>query len=333
MRATAIVVALSCALLHATSQTPELLQPGTLLYDESGRRLLMLNAHRMSEQPDHVQVWEWKERAWRVVDTPSGPSARSLEGAVFDSRRQRIVLYGGLGKRGLEDPRADTWEWDGKRWLDVSDRSIGSRDHHSMVFDEDRGRTVMFGGVSSVVTSQGAVRENPAETSEWDGKRWTRVSTTGPAARGGAAMVYDRARKVVVLFGGISLVPGVSGRFNDTWTWDGRTWRQVSDSGPIGRNGQAIVFDRRTNTVLMWGGTTGPTHLDDMWRWDGTRWSQVAVEGASPSKRTGAAMVYDTSRELIVFFGGRLREGGKVITSSEMWELQGAAWTQVPTAR
>ena len=83
----------------------------------------------------------------------------------------------------------------------------------------------------------------------------------------------------------------------------------------------------------MWGGTTGPTHLDDMWRWDGTRWSQVAVEGASPSKRTGAAMVYDTARQLIVFFGGRLREGGKVITSSEMWELQGAAWTQVPTAR
>ena len=331
MRATAIVVALSCALLRATPPTSELLQPGTLLYDESAHRLLMLNAHRMSEQPGHVQVWEWKDREWRVLETQPGPSARSLEGAVLDSRRQRIVLYGGLGKRGLEDPRADTWEWDGKRWVDVSDPSIGSRDHHSMAFDEGRGRTVMFGGVSSVFTPQGTVREHPAETWEWDGRRWTRASTTGPAARGGAAMVYDRARKVIVMFGGIGLVPGAPTRFNDTWTWDGRTWRQVSNEGPVARNGQAIVFDRRTNSVLMWGGTTGPTHLDDMWRWDGTRWTQVAVEGVSPSKRTGAAMVYDTTRQLVLFFGGRLREGGRVVTSNEMWEWQGGGWIQVRT--
>jgi hypothetical protein len=333
MRATAIAFALSCALLRAASQTPDLIQPGILLYDESARRLLMLNAHRMSEQPDHVQLWEWIEREWRVLDALPGPSARSLEGAVFDSRRQRVVLYGGLGKRGLEDPRADTWEWDGRRWTDVSDTSSGSRDHHSMVFDEERGRTVMFGGVSSVVTPQGTVREHPAETWEWDGRRWTRVSTTGPAARGGAAMIYDRARKVVVMFGGISLTPGVTGRFSDTWTWDGRTWRKVSESGPAGRNGAAIAFDRRSNLVVMWGGTTGPTHLDDMWRWDGKAWTQIPVQEPAPTKRVGAAMAYDVARDLIVLFGGRLRDRGQVITSNEMWELRGTGWTQVHTGR
>ena len=191
----------------------------------------------------------------------------------------------------------------------------------------------MFGGVSSVVTPQGTVRENPADTGEWDGRRWTRVSTDGPSSRGGAAMIYDRARKVVVMFGGIALTPGVTGRFSDTWTSDGRTWRKASEIGPTGRNGAAIAFDRRTNAVVMWGGTTGPTHLDDMWRWDGKAWTDIPGQETAPTKRVGAGMAYDVARDLIIFFGGRLREGGQVITSNEMWELRGTGWTQVHTGR
>jgi hypothetical protein len=289
----------------------------------------MVNAHRMSEQPDHVQLWEWTGRQWRQLDTAPGPPARTLEGAVYDTRRRRIVLYGGLGKRGLEDPRGDTWEWDGRRWIDVTDPSIGTRDHFSMVYDEGRGRTVVLGGVASRGTSPGTVRESQAETWEWDGRRWTRVSTDGPSQRGGAAMVYDRARKVVVMFGGISLTPGVTGRLNDTWTWDGRSWRKVSETGPAGRNGAAIVFDRRTDSVLMWGGTTGPTHLDDLWRWDGQGWGRVEIDGLGPSKRTGASMVYDTARQVVVLFGGRLRDGGQVVTSNEMWQFHARGWMQL----
>jgi hypothetical protein len=331
----ALVAALSMCLFSApvlrpaAPQNPDVINPGHLLYDEAGRRLLMVGAHRLSNQPEHVQLWEWKDREWRLLDTVLSPTMRTLTGTAYDSRRKRIVLFGGLGNKGLADPRSDTWEWDGKRWIDVSDTAIGSRDHHSMVFDEERRRTVMFGGVASRVTPEGTVREHPAETWEWDGRRWARVSTTGPAARGGAAMIYDRARKIVVMFGGISLVPGVTGRFSDTWTWDGHTWRKVSESGPSGRNGAAIAFDRRTNSVVMWGGTTGPTHLDDMWRWDGKEWTQIPAQGPAPTRRTGAAMVYDKARHLIVFFGGQIRAGGQVITSNEMWELEGGRWSQV----
>jgi hypothetical protein len=202
-----------------------------------------------------------------------------------------------------------------------------------MAFDEGRARTVMFGGVSSVITSHNTVRDNPAETWEWDGLKWTRVAATGPAARGGAGMVYDRARKVIVMFGGIGLTPGAPARFNDTWTWDGKTWREAGNGGPAARNGHAMVFDRQTNTVVMWGGTTGATHLDDMWRWDGTRWTQVRVEGASPSHRTGASMTYDTARQTMVLFGGRFREGGRIVTSNQMWEWRRGGWTLVQPDR
>jgi hypothetical protein len=34
----------------------------------------------------------------------------------YDVRRQRVVLYGGIGAEGRMD---DLWEWDGEDWLQV----------------------------------------------------------------------------------------------------------------------------------------------------------------------------------------------------------------------
>ena len=142
-------------------------------------------------------------------------------------------------------------------------------------------------------------------------------------------MVYDRARKYILLFGGIGIAPGSATRFRDTWTWDGKSWMKVSDEGPVGRNGQAMAFDRRTGDVLMWGGTAGGAHLDDLWRWDGRRWTEVTSVGPKPGKRVGAQMIYDAARDLIVLFGGRIRENGAVRTSGDMWEWHGDRWTKV----
>ena len=128
-----------------------------------------------------------------------------------------------------------------------------------------------------------------SDTWEWDGRTWTRIATPGPDARAGAGMVYDRARKCIVLFGGVGGSSGNAARFRDTWTWDGETWTKVTEEGPVGRNGHAMVFDPRSGDVLMWGGTLGSAHLDDMWRWDGRRWTEIPVGGSKPGKRTGAA--------------------------------------------
>ncbi len=35
----------------------------------------------------------------------------------------------------------------------------------------------------------------------------------------------------------------------------------------------------------------------------------------------------------IVFFGGRLREGGQVVTSNETWELDAGGWMQLRPGR
>ena len=50
---------------------------------------------------------------------------------------------------------------------------------------------------------------------------WIKRNAEGPPSpRTGAAMVYDIARGVTVLFGG----SGDHGNLNDTWEWDGTEW-------------------------------------------------------------------------------------------------------------
>jgi hypothetical protein len=306
------------------------LNSGHLIYHERDRRLLMVGGNQPPAVPELLELRTWRSPAWALLPAAAGPSMRTLDAVIYDSRRQRVVVYGGLGRKGLDDPRADTWEWDGQRWFEMPDTSVGTRDHHTMAYDEARGRSVLFGGLTSIETPTGYTRASPAETIEWDGRKWTKLEVPGPGARGGAEMVYDRARKQIVLFGGLG-----SGtlRLGDTWTWDGSAWRAVSGEGPPGRNGHAMVFDRKAGVVLMWGGTTGAEHLDDLWQWDGRSWKEIQVTGPRPGKRTGAGMVYDMHRERVVLYGGRIREDGRVKDSDEMWEWDGHQWTLIAHAR
>ena len=78
-----------------------------------------------------------------------------------------------------------------------------------MAYDELRGRAVLFGGFSTVTTL--------GDTWEWDGLRWmSRTLAVSPSARTSHAMVYDVARRRVILFGGGNPSP-----VQDTWEWDG----------------------------------------------------------------------------------------------------------------
>ena len=86
-----------------------------------------------------------------------------------------------------------------------------------MTFDSARAVMVLFGGHNTTPM-------NPlADTWEWDGTTWNeRTPSTAPPARIGAAMAYDAARVVAVLFGGIA----ATGPLGDTWEWDGTNWTQ-----------------------------------------------------------------------------------------------------------
>lgn len=295
----------------------------SLVYDAQQHKVILLTGSNQAERED---VWSWDGKQWQVMPG-AGPTARGQSSTVYDTRRQRIILYGGIGNKG--DFHGDTWEWDGKRWLQMTDTSVGARDHHAMAYDEARGKTVLFGGINR----RGSSRETwewPSETWEWDGSRWTQLAVPGPGARVASRMVYDSKRKQVILFGG----GGKDGkRYNDTWAWDGKNWQKISDVGPPASGGHAMTFDRRAGVILLYlyGGTSEAEQSEDLWQWDGRRWTEIKVTGPKPSKRIGAGMAYDAANGKTILYGGLEassnalpREARKFPTDT--WEWDGRSW-------
>src|SRR5258705_14010535 len=108
----------------------------------------------------------------------------------------------------------ETWEWDGRLWMENSSAVTQGRFNCVMAYDEARARVIRFGG---------RYGGKPfGDTSEYDGKAWKQLSTTGPTARNHTAMVYNAKRKRIILFGG----DDGENVFGDTWLWDGKKWKE-----------------------------------------------------------------------------------------------------------
>ncbi len=299
---------------------PGLRRGHCLVYDEQRRQVLLLSGYQPPNQPQLDELWSWKGSGWEPLGG-AGPVARSLSGAAYDTRRKRLVLFGGVGNKGYEELKGDTWEWDGKRWQPMADTSVGTRDHHVLAYDVARGQTVMYGGQTSE-------RQWAKETWIWDGMKWSKFAVPGPGGRAHFAMVYDSKRQRIVLFGGL----GEDRRYhNDTWEWDGAAWHKVSEAGPPPRARHRMVFDSRAGVTLLYGGDgvkseprSGFSGLEDMWMWDGTRWTEIKP-AASPGKRFMHAMAYDAARGKTVLYGGGLNES----VPDDTWEWDGKNWKRV----
>lgn len=105
---------------------------------------------------------------------------------------------------------------------------------------------------------------------QFDGTRWTEITSSGPGPRYGAAASVLNGQ--LVLFGGFRTL-GPDARFapqelGDTWQFDGASWTQVSSSGPAPRDG-AVAAVLNGQLVLFGGEEANFETLGDTWRWDG----------------------------------------------------------------
>ena len=194
-------------------------------------------------------------------------------GFVYDASRDRFIAFGGSGGRGRT--HADTWEFDGASWSKLDVASPPARQAHSMVYDPERKRTVVFGGMGP--SQPGQPPPALGDTWEFDGKVWKRIDVAGPSPRNGAGVTYDSRRKLVILFGGVDS----AGFKGDTWSWDGQLWKQLSTSGPEPRVMGYIAYDKARDRIVLFGGRKGfpDGDLADTWEWDGITWRQFSPRG------------------------------------------------------
>lgn len=248
--------------------------------------------------------WLWTQKE------DIGPPPRFGHVMEYEAARQRAVLFSGYISGGVTP--TDTWEWDGDAWTQVADIGPLGRYYACMAYDTVRQRTVLFGG--------DALEPTPGfsnETWEWDGREWTQIDDTGPPGRGYAAMVFDRERECLVLFGGGVYVGADWQPLGDTWEWGAETrWVKRQDIGPRSMDSPNMVYTAE-HTVLV-GNPPSRTGAGHTWEWDGRLWTQRQDMG--PLSRDSTVLTYDSQRDRVVLFGGRQWQAPYTLLG-DTWEL------------
>jgi cysteine-rich repeat protein len=216
-----------------------------MTYDPVRDRVLMYGGAGPSGDP-LLDTWEWDGETWRELTTTEHPPPSDM--MTFDTRRGLAVLVGG-------QPTAH-WEWNGVSWilrqpppfmvfpgmggtlaydegLDVTlclpgggpdewsyDGNAWTRGPGmpappglaQLAYDTARGRMVL-------------VTESDLQTWELVDGTWVeRVTDARPPGRQSFELVYVDPLGVV-LFGGSDGTGSTP--FDDTWLWDGATWREL----------------------------------------------------------------------------------------------------------
>jgi hypothetical protein len=90
-----------------------------------------------------------------------------LAGLVFDEKRKRAVMFGGMGREGDAPGTfcSETWAHDGAAWKKIGDAGPGGLEA-VMAYDSKRDRIVLYGVKSHDQGGSGV------ETWEFDGSKW-----------------------------------------------------------------------------------------------------------------------------------------------------------------
>jgi len=320
-------------------------------FDETRNVLVMFGGWGGVYATALQEIWEWDPAAGAWTQRTlvgSKPVARAGAGMVFDSTRNKFVIFGGRANSGYD--LADTWEWDpGTGAFTNRTTSVGpsARSQHSMVFEKSTGKVLLFGGgladsnlySSSYLTS---ISLAFGETWEWDAGTgaWTQLKpTSAPGARYDSALIWDSKRNRAVLFGGMQKpqadVDGIPQ--NDVWEWDPSksswTLRPSKGTQPTARWGHAMAYDPGRGMAVLTGGMDLDTNLElaDLWDWDpnSATWTQ-RLDGSEPNlpaARMYASLV--TAQNRLDFLAGLTLDqaSGEEVASRELWELDPASAT------
>ncbi len=92
-------------------------------------------------------------------------------------------------------------------------------------------------------------------------------------------MVYDAASGESVLFSGLDPSEKL---VNETWSWNGDQWKQLSKEGPESRGHFGFVYDPSHEQILLYGGYAS-TVTDEFWVWKDNRWKEIRLSGSRKS--------------------------------------------------
>ncbi|MCI4360150.1 MAG: PKD domain-containing protein [Thermoplasmata archaeon] len=283
------------------SLAPTAREGAAMAYDPADGRVLLFGGSTGNRTAG--DTWAFARGHWSNL-TPGlavSPKPRQHGGFVYDATDSVMVLFGGHdGSLYLND----TWTFNGTAWN--QENSIANptpREDVMMADDPNDGYVLMFGGeeTSGLLTN---------DTWTYTGGQWTNETATltkgvAPPPREDAVFAYDTADHYAVLFSGKR---GATGLYNDTWTFSGGTWTNITWmlAEPAPREAAMFTYDAVDGFLLLFGGLKFPTPFNDQWTFSAGHWTQQ-IPATSPTPRFDAAMSYYPNQGLgfVLLFGGQ----------------------------
>jgi len=248
------------------------------------------------------------------------PSARYGASMAFDSKRNKIVLFGGCQGdcSNGSNKSNETWEFDGATWTKITTvHSPTPRLWAGMVYDTQREVIVLFGGYQL------------NDTWEYDGTDWTQITTQNrPSARTAVDLAYDSGRQVVILSSGHQpTYCNVGTNFTDVWEYDGTNWTaRINSGGPLNEL-PGIAYDPIRQKTIHFVGRHNCNLYSQTWAYDGTTISQLSPSTSPPP--TSGPIRFDTALAKIALFGGCTGSNSSRCTqySNDIWTFNGTTWS------
>lgn len=287
----------------------------------------------LGSQSYYNDTWEYDGTHWRAISVATAtPSPRSFHAMAYDRFHHQVVLLGG---QAGGDSFSDFWTYTGDGvngfWTNVppNTNDAGSVPFNlagsALVFDSARNYVLSLGGWNGIYTGDAQIQCDGGKdtvTYLWDGAIWRQDCNIGGnytgeqyypvgiAAVYGVCMAFDDSRRKGIALGGFIQANEQNFVGGDFYQYTpGVGWVDVGP-GPAERAEAVMAYDsRRAKTVLV-GGVGAIGDLADALEYDPVSgWVSLPSipnnpTNNAPSARAGAAMVFDSRRNVFVLMGG-----------------------------
>lgn len=181
-----------------------------MAYDAANGKVILFSGYGLEDSRDRYDdtwVYDPGTNSWTEMQTPSSPPMMYGQTMVYDGVHHQVLQWGGHasayqnGQATSHWYEEEMWRYDdaGNRWEKLAYGTPGPppRYWHQAIVDT-AGRVLIFGGNGSRGFLNDTWITNPERNA------WIRMDTAvAPSPRVNAAMAYDTAHDIVILFGGL----------------------------------------------------------------------------------------------------------------------------------
>jgi hypothetical protein len=168
-------------------QPPPAAVGAQMAYDKARQRMVMLGGNGTMCKPQNVTS-EYGGTDWSSQTVGAMPAGRVGMAVTFDAKRAVTLAFGGSDGAGTYN---DLWAWDGVAWKELKPSSPPKPSYAQAAYNAECDETIVY------TEADGTWR--------WNGAAWTQVVVPAaspgvdPASPGAARMVYDAARRRMVM--------------------------------------------------------------------------------------------------------------------------------------